>query len=371
MTAPMASRAPRCRWFTVGAAVALIVTTLAGCAPATVKQTNRATDYTGTPKRLFVIAGKGMGWGPEFSDAFQQKFSEIGSQCGIVTTFEEVSGLELDLERTIANRATQFNADTVLFIAQGGGVVMMPAGNRVSIHYSATLRDIAQRRAVWRGGFEFGRGGTVITLAERGAVFAIDLSNSLKDDALMQGADCRSVPLGRGERLEQATGDAPSATPAATSSPVVHRPRPVPATAPPAPPAPPAPATAPTVSLQELGGLLPQAAANRERKAELARLQALTHGAAATDGAVSYAERIRRHVLPNVRADGPLEGNPVAVVQLELAPDGTLRAATLAKASGSTAWDTAVLRAVQRSAPFPPADNGSVPPKLSLSFRPQ
>lgn len=322
---------------------------LAGCAPATVKQTNRASDYTAKPQRLYVIAGSGMGWGKEFVDAFQQRFEMLARQCGTAVSFEEVSGLELD-DHGIVARTQQFRADTLLFIAHGGGVIMMGGGNRISIRYMATMRDVAQRRNVWRGSFDFGRGGTAIPLAERGAVFAIDLSNSLKEDGLLQGPECKPVELASGHRLMESSGSV-SGTAAAAA------PAPTPVISPAADnPA----ATGGQVGLRALDGLLKPADQPADKPA-----------AAQPAGPLSYAERIRRLVLPNVAPKATIPGNPVAVVRLNLAPDGTLLSSALARRSGNADWDTAVMEAVARSAPYPAADNGKVPATFTITFRPR
>lgn len=361
------------QWIALGA----IIVTTAGCAPATVKQTNRAQDYVGKPGRMYVITGSGMGWGKEFVDGFHQKFEEIGRQCGTTVAFEQVSGLELD-DRNTVMRASQFRADTVLFIEHGGGVIMMPGGNRISIRYVTTLKDLAQRRNVWRGSFEFGRGGTVIPLSERGAVFAIDLSNSLKEDGLLRGQDCRTEELARGYRLDDNQRSVP--VPAA----------PQPVSAPTLPPAPQA-ATSGAVTLQALDGLLRPpgnasggtvpagtGAATDSSRMALARLQQQSRdsGNARGSGApgeqeMTYAERIRRRVRPNIVTNEQVDGNPVAVVQLNLAADGSLLSSSLIKPSGNATWDAAVLQAVERSVPYPAADNEKVPASFTITFRPR
>lgn len=218
--------------------LAAIALALSACAAPTTVTTNRALDYDGRPKRLYVIAGAGMGWGPIFSSAFRTKFREIAGRCGATTGFEEISGLELD-QNGPAARAEAFGADSILAIVHGGGVISGSTGNRLSIHYGATLTDARQKRAVWRGSFAFNRGGTVIPLEERGSVLAIDITNSLKKDGILQG--CGQIALGQGGRLD------PSA---------IARPRPEDAKLP-AISARPSGAPPGASSLKDLQGLLP------------------------------------------------------------------------------------------------------------------
>ena len=241
-------------------ALAVTVAILAGCAPATVVQSNRATDYAAKPGRMFVIGGAGLGWGPGFTGAFRDKLREIGAQCGSTVAFEEVTGLELD-QTEPARHAAAFHPDTLMTIQQGGGVVNA-VGDRLSIRYNMVLRDIHERRVVWRGNFGFARGGTMIPIEERGAVFAIELTNSLKQDGMLRG--CSPIALGSGGRLPEGGSTAkpaPAATPAATGTPAAT-PAAAPATSPAAMAAPRLPGAVPPtagrgVNMADLDGLLP------------------------------------------------------------------------------------------------------------------
>lgn len=83
-----------------------------------------------------------------------------------------------------------------------------------------------------------------------------------------------------------------------------------------------------------------------------------------------YAGRIRARIKPNIVFNDPIDGNPIATVEVTLAPDGSITAKRLLKSSGVKAWDDAVLRAVERTAILPRDTDGSVPPKMELEFRP-
>lgn len=193
--------------------LAAAVMTLAACAPRTTVTSVRAQDYAGRPQRIFVISPAGMGWGPDFSTAFRAKFQDIVRACNATAAFDELSGLELDRNHSI-NKAAAFRADTVLSIAAGGGVVDSN-GFRLSIVYNTTLGDLAQDRAVWRAKMSFARGSALISLAERGAVFAIELTNGLKKDGILTG--CAPIQLEGGARLDASA--IPKAPPAGLALP--------------------------------------------------------------------------------------------------------------------------------------------------------
>lgn len=118
------------------------------------------------------------------------------------------------------------------------------------------------------------------------------------------------------------------------------------------------------------------AAAEREaqRRATLAKMMGElgSLGTSAQTGGptAAYGGRIKARVKPNIVFTDNVSGNPMAVVEVRCGPDGRIIARRLIKASGVTAWDDAVLRAVDRTEVLPRDENGRVPPVLELEFRP-
>ncbi len=68
-----------------------------------------------------------------------------------------------------------------------------------------------------------------------------------------------------------------------------------------------------------------------------------------------------------------IPGNPAAEFTVELLPDGSLRGEPkMTRSSGITAFDQAVRRAIEKTAPFPPDPaTGKVPSSISVSHRPK
>ncbi len=120
-------------------------------------------------------------------------------------------------------------------------------------------------------------------------------------------------------------------------------------------------------------------AANRE--ANLKRMQGLagaTGGATDTGTALqssapsaNYAGRIMARIKPNIVFGDPVDGNPLATVEVRLAPDGTITAKRLVKSSGVKAWDDAVLRAIERTEILPRDTDGRVRTPFEIDFRPR
>ncbi len=84
-----------------------------------------------------------------------------------------------------------------------------------------------------------------------------------------------------------------------------------------------------------------------------------------------YAGRIRARIKPNIVFGDAIAGNPVASVEVRVAPDGTIVSRRIAKSSGLPAWDDAVLRAIDRTEVLPKDTDGRVPPLLQIEFRPR
>ncbi|MDC8774041.1 cell envelope integrity protein TolA [Roseateles albus] len=84
----------------------------------------------------------------------------------------------------------------------------------------------------------------------------------------------------------------------------------------------------------------------------------------------SYGGRIKASIRPNIIFTDSPNGNPVAEVEVRVAPDGTIISRKLLKPSGDGEWDKAVLRAVDKTEKLPRDVDGRVPPVLVISFQP-
>ena len=85
----------------------------------------------------------------------------------------------------------------------------------------------------------------------------------------------------------------------------------------------------------------------------------------------SYGGRIRARVKPNITFDpSSVAGNPAAEVEVRCAPDGTIVSRKLVKSSGNSAWDNAVLKAIDKTEILPRDTDGRVHSPLLLVFKP-
>jgi len=117
------------------------------------------------------------------------------------------------------------------------------------------------------------------------------------------------------------------------------------------------------------------------REAYLKRMQGMagaTGGETSTGTAMqssgpsaSYAGRIIARILPNIIMTDAIDGDPKATVEVKVAPDGRIIGRRLLRSSGVTAWDDAVLRAIDRTDMLPRDVDGRVPPVMELTFNPK
>jgi colicin import membrane protein len=125
-----------------------------------------------------------------------------------------------------------------------------------------------------------------------------------------------------------------------------------------------------------------RAEADRLADAREANLQRMLGQAGATGGpsatgtaarssgpSASYAGRIMARIKPNIVFTDPLDGNPIATVEVRLAPDGTIIGKRLVKSSGVKSWDDAVLRAIERTEVLPRDTDGRVPGPFEIDFK--
>lgn len=90
-------------------------------------------------------------------------------------------------------------------------------------------------------------------------------------------------------------------------------------------------------------------------------------------GDPGYGERIKAKIKSNTIFNVPsdLKGNPEAIYEVSLLPDGTIRSLRLKKSSGVTGFDEAVKRGIEKSEPYPKDKSGEVPPSFELTYKPK
>jgi len=108
------------------------------------------------------------------------------------------------------------------------------------------------------------------------------------------------------------------------------------------------------------------------REAEMKRLTAGVTGAGGSGTAAqtqggradgAYAQRVAAKIKSNITFNVPdgLSSNPPVEYEVDLLPDGSISGIRKLKSSGVPGFDEAVLRAIQKSQPYPKDKSGTVP----------
>ena len=127
------------------------------------------------------------------------------------------------------------------------------------------------------------------------------------------------------------------------------------------------------------------AAAEKARADQLARLRAAAGAEGGKGGTVGsgvgaggnappgWTDKVIKKVKPLIVFNPEsVNGNPAAVILVNLAPDGAILSTSILSSSGNTGWDRAVLLALSRAESLPKDDNGKIPQReVKLTFKPK
>ncbi|ANI98879.1 protein TolA [Polynucleobacter wuianus] len=127
------------------------------------------------------------------------------------------------------------------------------------------------------------------------------------------------------------------------------------------------------------------AAAEKVRADQLARLRAAAGAEGGSGGTVGsgvggggnappgWTDKVIKKVKPLIVFNPEsISGNPAAVIQVNLAPDGVILSTSVLTSSGNPGWDRAVLLALSRAESLPKDDNGKIPQReVKLTFKPK
>ena len=127
------------------------------------------------------------------------------------------------------------------------------------------------------------------------------------------------------------------------------------------------------------------AAAEKARADQLARLRAAAGAEGGSGGTVGsgvggggnappgWTDKVIKKVKPLIVFNPEsVSGNPAALIQVNLAPDGAILSTSVLSSSGNPSWDRAVLLALSRAESLPKDDNGKIPQReVKLTFKPK
>jgi colicin import membrane protein len=110
----------------------------------------------------------------------------------------------------------------------------------------------------------------------------------------------------------------------------------------------------------------------RQMRELLARQQAAAAQAARDKALATWTDQIRLKIRGNIILPQDIPGNPEAIFDVALLPNGEVLTIRKRKSSGHPAYDDAVERAIMKSSPLPlPADRSIFRRDLELKFQPR
>ena len=110
--------------------------------------------------------------------------------------------------------------------------------------------------------------------------------------------------------------------------------------------------------------------AEREER-QLKALIAKREAAARAGAQAAWVDKIRAKIRGNIILPRDIPGNPEAVYDVALLPNGEVLSARRTRSSGHAGYDEAVYRAILKSSPLPKPDNPALfERRLELRFRP-
>jgi colicin import membrane protein len=110
----------------------------------------------------------------------------------------------------------------------------------------------------------------------------------------------------------------------------------------------------------------------RQMRELIARQQAAAAQAARDKALAAWSDKIRAKVRGNIILPQDIPGNPEAIFDVALLPNGEVLTIRKRKSSGHPGYDDAVERAIMKSSPLPlPDDRSLFRRELELKFHPQ
>lgn len=163
-----------------------------GCTPQTTIATNKAADYSGHPRMLFVatLFDPALDVGLFFA-SFQTSFEAKLRDCGVTTRFFSLrpngsDPLQLDTPAdpqvaALRNAIAAFRPDSFLAVRETG--YRYQTDTVTHIRYLIEFTDAATRRAVWKAGGTLDR--RLSTMSDAGAGFANEIADRLFNDGIL------------------------------------------------------------------------------------------------------------------------------------------------------------------------------------------
>lgn len=158
---------------------------LAACVRVSVGEHVKAQDYNGDPKRMFVSNALDTRFDARAADGFGSDIRAELARCGVTSTVYRRDSLQLDAEAKLRDAMLTFRPDTVLDMRQSERFSY--DGEARSGTYVLTLRDLGQKRDIWKANMGLGAGSRLyVNRAPAGAEFAAGVVGQMSQDGVLK-----------------------------------------------------------------------------------------------------------------------------------------------------------------------------------------
>ena len=170
----------------------LSVSASLGACAATKVESNKAADYSGEPKRVYVLFNDPnvAQLGSNFVTSFRGGLSSAAAACGAVLELGQVSPLALD-DSQYEKDIQAFGADSVLVVKANGGT-LDELGQRIEAIYDVRLIDVQTRKTVWRANANLMSGGIMTASTTKGESLSAAITDKMKNDGLLRNCTAQA-----------------------------------------------------------------------------------------------------------------------------------------------------------------------------------
>ena len=166
-------------------AACAIVLFLSACVQVRMGEHVKAEDYGGSPKRIFVFNELDARFDPRAAAGFGPAIQAELARCGVASAVYRRNSMQLDAEAKLRAAMLNLKPDSLLDMRQSERFLY--EGEVRSGTYILTLRDLRQKREVWKASMSLGSGSRLfVDRAWAGAEFAASVVGQMSRDGLLK-----------------------------------------------------------------------------------------------------------------------------------------------------------------------------------------
>jgi len=178
----------------------LLILTVTACTNVRVGQHVAASDYAGSPKRIFIVNRMDASFSESLPGEFAAAAEQMFANCNVAVLVYRPEAMELNAEAKVKAAILNFRPDSTLTIQQT--LQLRTNGDVNRGEYLVTLHDLPLHRDVWRGAISASAtsyavaGGFLADRSKVGGIVADQLIRTMAGDNIIK--TCPPFPPERG-----------------------------------------------------------------------------------------------------------------------------------------------------------------------------